>query len=169
MIMRDGELATMIQHQEEEKVQKLIGKEQQGMTSMSIGKALLLVQRALYLHNFLQSSIRHNLGVASKVSTLAMKSMFFFSYCLLHLQAVFRVAGNKSIVDVVLNYTNLSSLGVICINGLMKPTERITNIATGKLSCLPTYDLWYLGCILYHIFFGSPLYNFDSQQMNSLL
>ena len=67
-------------------------KEQQEMTSTQIGKALLLVWRVLYLHHFLQSSIPQNLGIASKVTTLAMDSMFLFADFLLHLQAVFRVA-----------------------------------------------------------------------------
>ena len=34
---------------------------------------------------------------------------------------------------------------------------------------LPTYDIWYLGCILYHLLFGSPLCNVDGQKINSLL
>ena len=91
MIMRDGEFATMIQQQEEDEAQKLMEKEQRAMTSTPIKKALLLVQRVLSLHHFLQSSIPHNLGVDSKGTTLAMDIMFFFTDRLLHLQAVFRV------------------------------------------------------------------------------
>ena len=46
------------------------------MTSTPTGKALLIVQRVFSLNHFLKSSIPHNLGVASKVTTLAMGSMF---------------------------------------------------------------------------------------------
>ena len=70
MIMRDGEFATMIQHQEEDEEQKLMGKEQRAMSPMPTGKALLLVQCVLSLHHFLKYSIPQNLGVASKVTTL---------------------------------------------------------------------------------------------------
>ena len=93
MIMRDGKFATMMQQQEEDEAQKLKEKEQRVMSSTPTGKALLLIQRVLYLHHFLQSSIPHNLGVASKVTILAMDSMFYLVDRLLHLQAVFRVAG----------------------------------------------------------------------------
>ena len=93
MIMRDGELATIMQQQEEDKAHKLMEKEQRAMTSTPTGKALLIVWRVLSLHNFLQSSIPQNLGVASKVTTLAMDSMFFFADYLLCLQALFRVSG----------------------------------------------------------------------------
>ena len=34
---------------------------------------------------------------------------------------------------------------------------------------LPTYDLWYLRCILYHIIFGFPLCNVYNQQINILM
>ena len=63
------------------------------MTSTPIGKALLLVQCVLYLHRFIQSSTTQNLGIASKVTTLAIGSMFFFADRLLHIQAVSRVPG----------------------------------------------------------------------------
>ena len=92
MIMRDGKFATMMQHQEEDKAQKLTEKEQQATTSTPTGKDLLLVQCVIYLHHFIQSSIPQNLGIASKVTTLAMENIFFFVDSLLHLQAVFRVA-----------------------------------------------------------------------------
>ena len=59
------------------------------------GKALLLVQRVLSSHHFLHYSTPHNLGVASKVTTLATVSIFFFADRLVHLRAVFRVAENK--------------------------------------------------------------------------
>ena len=62
------------------------------MTSTLTEKALLIVQRVLSLHYFLKYSIPQNLGVALKVTTLAMDSMFFFADNLLHLQEVFRVA-----------------------------------------------------------------------------
>ena len=58
-------------------------------------------------------------------------------------------------------------------NGLMNSTKRITNRATAtetkNLSGLPTYGLWSPECILYHLIFGSPLCNFESQQINILL
>ena len=69
------------------------------MTSKPIGKALLFVQHLLYLNHFIQSTIPQNLGVASKVTTLAMESMFFFADRLLHLQASFRVARKNATVD----------------------------------------------------------------------
>ena len=95
--MRDGEFATMMQHQEEEKAHKLMDKEQRVMSSTPKGKALLLIKRVLSLHHFIQSSIPQNLGIASKVTTLAIDSMFFFADRLLHLQAVFIVAGKMSL------------------------------------------------------------------------
>ena len=49
------------------------------MTSMSTGEALLLSQLVLSLSHFLQYFIPQNLGVASKVTTLAMYSMFLFA------------------------------------------------------------------------------------------
>ena len=75
-------------------------KEQRYMSSTPTGKALVLVQRVLFLHHFLKSSISQNLGVPSKVTTLAMENMFFFVGRLLHLQAVFRVAEKNVTVDV---------------------------------------------------------------------
>ena len=92
MIMRDGKFAIMMQQQEEDEAQKLMEKEQQAMSSMPTGKAFLLIQCVFSLHHLLQSSIPHNLGFASKVTTLAMYSMFFFADFLLHPQALFRVA-----------------------------------------------------------------------------
>ena len=100
MIMRNGEFATIMQHQEEEKVQKLMEKEQRSMSSMPKGKALLLIKRVLSLHHLIKPSIPKNLGVTSKVTTSAMDSMFLFTNRLLHLQAVFRVAWKNSTVDV---------------------------------------------------------------------
>ena len=91
--MRDGEFATMMQQQDEDEVQKLMEKEQRAMTSTPTGNALLLIQCVLSLHYFLPSSIPQNLFVASKVTTLETDSMFFFADRLLHLQAVFIVAG----------------------------------------------------------------------------
>ena len=92
MIIRDGELANIIQRQEEDEAQKSIDKEQQAMASIPTRRALLLVQRVLSLHHFLQSSVTQNLGDASKVTTWVMYSMFFFADHLLRLQAVFIVA-----------------------------------------------------------------------------
>ena len=91
MIMRDGNFSTMVQQQEEKEAHKLMEKEHWAMKSTLTGKSLLLVQRVLSLQLFLQSSIPQNLGVASKVKTLAMDSMFLFADHLIHLQAVFRV------------------------------------------------------------------------------
>ena len=93
MIMRDGEFATMIQHREEDEAHKLMEKEQRATPSTPEGKALLLIQSVLYLHHFIQSYIPQNLGIASKVTTLATDSMFFIEDSLLHLQAVLRVTG----------------------------------------------------------------------------
>ena len=76
MITRDGEFATMMQQQEEDKANKYMEKEQWDMTSTRTGKALLLVRFVLSLHHFLQSSIPQNLGIASKVTTFTMYSMF---------------------------------------------------------------------------------------------
>ena len=53
-----------------------------------------------FLAPFPPSSIPQNLGVASKVTTLTMNSMFFFTGFLLHLQAVFRVTEKNTTVDV---------------------------------------------------------------------
>ena len=52
-------------------------KEQRAMSSMPKGKALVIVQLVLSLHHFIQYSILQNSGVPSKVTTLAMDSMFF--------------------------------------------------------------------------------------------
>ena len=90
--MRDGEFATMMQQQEEDEAQKLTAKEHRAMLSTLTVRALLFFQRVLSLHHFLQSSIPQNLGVASKVTNLAMDSILFFADRLLHLQAVFRIA-----------------------------------------------------------------------------
>ena len=92
MITRNGKLATIMQQKEEGEAQKLMEKEQQAMTSTPSGMPLLLVQRVISLRHFIQSSVTQNLGIASKVTTLAMDSIFFFADCLLHLQVVFIVA-----------------------------------------------------------------------------
>ena len=76
------------------------------MSSTPTGNALLLVQSVLSLHHLLKYPIPQNLGIASKVTTLAMDSMFFFTNRLLHIQVVFRVAGKKANVDVGYHYTN---------------------------------------------------------------
>ena len=85
MITRYGELTTMMQQQEEEEAQKLIEKEQRDTISTPTRMDLLLVKSVLFLHHFLQSSIPHNLGVVSKVTTLEMDSTFFFADRLLNL------------------------------------------------------------------------------------
>ena len=77
MIMRDGEFATTMQQQEEDEAHELMEKEQRAMAATSTGRALLLVQRVLFLHHFIQYSIPQNLGVASKATTLVMYTMFF--------------------------------------------------------------------------------------------
>ena len=78
-------------------MQKLTENEQRAMPSTPKGKALVLVHRVISLHHFLQYYIPQNLGLPSKVTTLAMDSMFFFTDHLLHLQAVFRVSGKMSL------------------------------------------------------------------------
>ena len=117
----------------------------------------------------MRSSIPQNLGVPSKVTTLAMDSMFFFADLLLRLQAVFRVAGEIFTLDVWYHHIHSSFIGMICTNRLMNPIERITNRATTNFCGLPTYDLRSLGCILYKCIFGSSYCNFDCQQINSLI
>ena len=114
------------------------------MTSTPSRRSLLHVHRVLSLHHFLQSFVSQNLDVASKVTTLAMDSIFFLADRLLHLQAVFRVAGKYITVDVGYHYTNLSLLEMICTNGLMNPTEIITNRVTPIfLASLPMISvLW---------------------------
>ena len=52
IIMIDGEFAAMMQHQEEEEVQKSMEKEQRAKTSTPTEKALLLVKCVLSLHFF---------------------------------------------------------------------------------------------------------------------
>ena len=106
--MRGGELATMMQQQEEDKVHKSMDKEQRAMKSTLTSRDLILVQCVLYLHHFLQSSVPQTLGFPSKVTTLAMDSICFSVDCLLHLQAAFIVSGKNVTVDVGYHYTNLS-------------------------------------------------------------
>ena len=84
----------------EDEAQELMEKEQWAMTSSPAGKDLLLVQRFLSLHHFLQSSIPYKVGVVSKLKTLAIYSMFLFADRLLHIQGVFIVAERNATVDV---------------------------------------------------------------------
>ena len=128
--MRDGEFSDIMQQQEEDEEQKLMEKEQRSMTSTSTGEDLLLFQRVLSQHHSPKYYIPQNLGIASKITTLTMDSIFFFADCLLQLQAVFRVSGGNATVDVGWYSKNPSSLGMICTNVLMNSTERITNRAT---------------------------------------
>ena len=93
MILRYDELATMMKQQKENEAQKSMEEEQRVMTSTPTRRALLLSHSILFLHHYIQSSTPHNLGVISKVTTLEMDSMSLFADSLLHLQAVFRVAG----------------------------------------------------------------------------
>ena len=74
MIMRYGQLAAIMSQQQDKEAHKLMEKEQRAMTSTPTGKALLLVWCVLSLQLFPQSSIPQNLGVASKVTTLAVDS-----------------------------------------------------------------------------------------------
>ena len=67
-------------------------KENLSITSTPTNRAFIIVQRVLSLYHLLQFYVPQNLGVAPKLTTLAMESMFFFADSLLHLQAVFRVA-----------------------------------------------------------------------------
>ena len=83
-------------------------KVQQAMASTLERSALIIVQSAFSLNNFLNYSIPQKLVVASKVTNLAMYSMIFFACSLLHLQAVFRVTGKNATVDVGYNYTTSS-------------------------------------------------------------
>ena len=139
------------------------------MASTLTGKALILVHCVISLLHFFQSFIPQNLGVASKVTTLAMESTFFFSDHLLRLQRGNYSRQKNTTVDVGYHYKNSLSLGMICVDGLINPIESVTNILTANVSGFPAYDLWSLGCILYHLLFGSTLCNVDSKQMNSLL
>ena len=53
--------------------------EQLAISSTPTGEDLLLVKRVISLHHFIKYFIPQNLGVPSKVTTLAMDSMFFFA------------------------------------------------------------------------------------------
>ena len=53
MIMRDGELAIIMQQQEEDESHKYTEKEQWAMKSTPAGKVLLLIWCVLYLQHFL--------------------------------------------------------------------------------------------------------------------
>ena len=77
--MRYGEFAIMMQQTEEDEAQKSMEKEQRAMISTPTGKPLLLVHHVLFLHHSLQYSAPQNLGVPSKVTTLAMNSILFFA------------------------------------------------------------------------------------------
>ena len=149
--MKDGELATMMQHQEEDVAQKLMEKEYWARISTPTGKASLLIQRVLSLHHFLQSYIPQNLGVVSKVTTLENGECVFISGSFTPSTSRIQSLRENATVGVGYHYKNSSSLGMICTNGLMNPTERITNRMTEKNDGLPIYDLWYMVCILCHL------------------
>ena len=56
--------------------------------------------------------------------------------------------------------------------GYWPPEVAVTLLYSEQMrtfSVLPTYDIWSLGCIIYHIFFGYPLCNVDSKQINRFL
>ena len=141
------------------------------MKSTPTRKALLIFWSVLYLHHFLQPSIPQNLGVESKVTTLAMDSMYIFSDSLLHLQAVFRVTKRKCLcgnrVSLQFFFIDRDDLHQWIYELHIKDHQ--WSDRDHKFSGLPTYGLWYLGCILYHLLFGSPICNVDSHQTNSLM
>ena len=60
MVMRNGELVTMMQQQEEYKAHTLMDKEQQGMASIPTRRDLTVIQRVISLHHFIQSPIPQN-------------------------------------------------------------------------------------------------------------
>ena len=157
--MRDGEFATKMQQQEEDEAQKLMEKEQRAMSSTLTAKALILIHRVLSLDHFIQYSIPQNLGVASKVTTLATDSMFFFADRLLHLQAVFRVAGKYHFGRRVALH-NLVIARDDMAKYFYEPHRKYHQQSDHNFSGLPTYDIWSLVFILYHLLFGSPFFNF---------
>ena len=120
-------------------------KEQWAMTSTPTGKYLLLVQHVLSLHYFLQSSIPHNLGVSSKVTTLATDSMFFFAYHLLHLQALFIVAGKCHCGSRVALHKLFITRDYLH-QYIDEPHIKDHQQSQRTFSGLPTYDLWSLVC-----------------------
>ena len=117
------------------------------------------------------SSVSHTLelGRCLKINTLGNRKYVFLRVSFTPSTSGIQIRQKNATLDVGQHYTNSSSRGMICTNRLMNPTERITNRATEKISDLPTYDIWSLGCILYHRLFGSPLCNFDCQKINSLI
>ena len=166
--MRDGQFATIMQQQEEDEAHTLMEKGQRGMTSTPIEKALILVHHALSFHHFLKAFIPQNLGVASKVTTLVMDSMFLFANRLLRLQVVFTVSGKIHCgCRVALHKLFIARDD---LHQYIDESHRKDHKQSNRnFSGLPTYDLRSLGCILYHRLFGSRFCNFDCQQINSLL
>ena len=166
--MRDAELTTIIKQQGEDEAQKSMEKKQQAITSSPTGKALLLVQCVPNLHHFFQSSIPQNLGFTSKIITLAMDSMFFFADRLLHLQAVFRVSKKChsehriALHKLVVSRDDLHQY-------IDEPHRKYHQQSCHNFTGIPTFDIWSLGYIFYHLLFSSPLCNFDCQQINILL
>ena len=166
--MRDDDFADMRQQQEKDEAHKSTEKEQRAMSSTPTGKDLLLVQRFLSLHHLLWSSTTQNLGVASKVTTLETYSMFSsrIVYSIwkqyLGLPGKFYFGRRVALHKLVIARDDLHQ-------NIDEPHRKDHQLSDQKNSCLPTYDLWSLGCILYHRLFGYPLCNFDCQQINSLI
>ena len=131
---------------------------------------MLIICCVLSLHHFLQSSISHNFGVASKVTTSANVQHIFFADRLLHLQAVFGV-DKKIHCGCRVSLHNL----VVARDDLHQWIDELHRKDHQYRYCdrifydLPTYDLWYLGCILCRLIFDSPLCNVYNQQINILM
>ena len=148
MTTRDGELAAMMQQKEEYEARKSTDKEQLAMIATPTGEALLLVHRVLYLNLFFQSSMHQNLGVASKVTTLATESIFFFADSLLRLEAVFRVAGKIPLSTQVISglwdvfsttFFLVPHFVMLIVNKLIAYCLFLYTIASISLQCLCFY------------------------------
>ena len=119
------------------------------------------------------SSVFHTpkLGCCIKSNNLRNGQYFFLLGLLTPSTSGIQIRQKNFTVEIGYHYTNSSQLRMICPYGLMNFTESINNraTATAKYFGNPTYDLRYLGCILYHLLFCSPPCNFDCKQINSLL
>ena len=137
-------------------------KEQRAMTSTTRSECPFLAPFSSVFHT-------PELGCHLKINNLGNGQYVFLRVLVTPSTNGIQSRRKNATVDVGQHYKNSSSLGMIFTNILINPIERITNRATTHFSGLPTYDLWYLGCSLYHRLFGSPLCNFDCQQINSLI